>query len=115
MGLLRVTAGQLFNSSDGASTALPGGLWYEKRKDWLQLAQVLGEFDQQRGHFRPRVEPDQFRGEDDLLVHAAAEILRLYLWSSENHPDFQAIRERFKLPNPQEVKGLLRTYDFSGG
>lgn len=114
VGLLRMTAAKSFRTSDGASSALPGALWYQKRKDWLQLAQLLGEYDRQRGHFHPSIEPDKFEGRDDMLVHAAAEILRLYVWSSLKNPDFEAIQTKFNLPDPYQVKALLRTYEFSG-
>jgi len=112
VGLLHATAGEMFHTSDGATSALPGALWYGKRRDWLKVAERLGEFDRQRGRpFRPHIEPSAFDGSDDALVAAAEEILRLYLWSADNHPDFEAIRAKFNLPDADQVRKLLDESD----
>jgi hypothetical protein len=114
VGLLRGTAGESFRTSDGASSMLPGALWYRRRPDWVKIAERFGEFDRQRGRFHPFVEPALFDGSDDALAQAAAETMRLYVWSSENHPDFAAIRRQFGLPDPEQVKALIAEFEAAG-
>jgi hypothetical protein len=105
--MLRATHGEMFKTSNGATSGLPGVLWYKKQPAWEKIVERLGEVERVRGRFRPFIEPSVFNGSDDTFVAAAEELLRLYLWGSENHPDFEAIRTKFALPQADNVRKLL--------
>jgi hypothetical protein len=105
--ILRETCGKIILTSDGAHSALPGTLWFGKRRDWAVVVQRIGGLAKANGQFTPHVEPALFDGSDDLIVSAAQEILTLYLWSEQHWLDFERVRTTYQLPAGSEVRRIL--------
>ena len=60
-----------------------------------------------RNRFKPHTEPSGFQTHDGPSLKAAEEIVRGYVTASTSIPDFKEIREKYDLPDPDEVSRLL--------
>ena len=86
--------------------ALPGYLWNAKEQGWGRVFELLMKRTS-TGGYEPFTEPSSFQSRDRGKMKAAARILELYLWASENNPDFQEILRWYDLPQGNEVRKAL--------
>lgn len=104
--ILRNAAGAYVSPTRG-HMSLPGYLWYEHERNWFPVVTRIANHDGHNGQFVPHVEPNAFNGEDPATVRTATIILRWYLWSSANCPDFQDIQTRFDLPTVADIAATI--------
>lgn len=83
-------------------------LWGAKFPNSLNGPDLLVELSRSTGKYQAIIEPSLFNSTDMGKMKMAVKFIKMYLWASENNPDFETIWKRYDLPDPDDLRSNLR-------